>query len=117
MLYGPSPRPLLFSTPWQRVFSPQPHLAVQLEANPWGLVFPLTALAGLAGMRVLRGRRAGLDSFLASCVFIIGMQLGSPRLRTADRSGLVYSGKIPGMLLTAGYFTYTYRSFSGKVRV
>ena len=31
------------------------------------------------------------------------------------RIGLMWF--IPGMLLTAGYFTYTYRNFSGKVKV
>jgi len=31
------------------------------------------------------------------------------------RVGLMWF--IPGMLLTSGYFIYTYRSFSGKVKV
>ena len=31
------------------------------------------------------------------------------------RTGLMWF--IPGMLLTSGYFIYTYRNFSGKVKV
>jgi cytochrome d ubiquinol oxidase subunit II len=120
-------------------FAVQPHLAGQFSAHPWGAVFPLTAVAGLSGMRLLRGRRAGLDSFLSSCLFIIGMltsaafglypfvlpsntdaALSLTVLNSAAPAygleiGLVWF--IPGMLLTAGYFTYTYRSFAGKVRV
>jgi len=115
-------------------FSVQPHLDLSFGAYPWGYVFPAAALAGLIGMRFARG----LPSFLGSSVFIIGMLTsaafgvypyvlpsnGDPNLgltiySTAAseyglRVGLAWF--IPGMLLAAGYFVYTYRSFAGKVR-
>ena len=54
-------------------FSVQPHLKESFGARPWGYVFPLLAVAGLAGIRLGGGRREGLDAFLSSCVFILGM--------------------------------------------
>jgi cytochrome d ubiquinol oxidase subunit II len=120
-------------------FRIQPHLKESFAAHPWGYVFPLSAVLGLIGIRVLDGRRNGLEAFLCSCLFILGMLTstafgiypyvlpsnGDPALSLTIlnaaaapyglRIGLMWF--IPGMLLTAGYFTYTYRSFSGKVKV
>jgi len=119
-------------------FRIQPHLRQSFSVRPWGYVFPLAALFGLVGIRVLDGRRNGLDAFLGSCLFILGMLTsaafglypnvlpsnGDPALsltvaNTAAapyglRAGLAWF--VPGMLLTASYFIYTYRSFAGKVR-
>jgi cytochrome d ubiquinol oxidase subunit II len=119
-------------------FRIQPHLSVSFGEHPWGYVFPLAAVVGLIGMRILDGRKGGLEAFLCSCLFILGMLTsaafglypyvlpsnGDPSLsltvlNTAAapyglRVGLVWW--IPGMLLTGGYFAYTYRSFSGKVK-
>jgi cytochrome d ubiquinol oxidase subunit II len=120
-------------------FRIQPHLKESFAARPWGYVFPLSAILGLTGMRVLEGRRRGLESFLCSCLFILGMltsvafgvypyvlpSSGDPALSLTIlnaaaspyglRVGLMWF--IPGMLLTGAYFVYTYRSFSGKVKV
>jgi cytochrome d ubiquinol oxidase subunit II len=116
----------------------QPHLQASFRARPWGYVFPLSALVGLIGARLLTGKRNGLAAFLCSCLFILGMLTSAafglyPYVlpSNADQAlsltvhntaaapyglgiGLVWF--IPGMLLTAGYFTYTYRNFSGKVK-
>jgi cytochrome d ubiquinol oxidase subunit II len=116
-------------------FQVQPNIRQSFAARPWGYVLPLLALAGLAGVKLLRGRGA----FLASCLFITGMltsaafgvypyvlpSSGDPALGlTVTNSaaapyglatGLVWF--IPGMLLATGYFVYTYRNFSGKVRL
>src|ERR1017187_6754355 len=54
-------------------FRIQPHLKESFAAHPWGYVFPLLAIAGLIGIRVLGGLRGGLESFLCSCLFIVGM--------------------------------------------
>src|SRR5450432_317210 len=119
-------------------FRIQPHLKASFEAHPWGYVFPLSAILGLIGIRVLDSRRAGLAAFLCSCLFILGMLTSAafgiypyvlpsntdPALSltvlnaAAPRYGLEIglTWFIPGMLLTAGYFVYTYRNFSGKVR-
>jgi len=120
-------------------FHIQPHLKESFAAHPWGYLFPLLAVAGLIGIRVSAGRRAGLRAFLCSCLFIVGMLTSAafgtypyvlpsnadPALGlTVHNSaaapyglqvGLIWF--IPGMLLTCGYFVYTYRSFSGKVKL
>jgi len=79
-------------------------------------------------MRVFSGRRA----FVASCAFIIGMlasgvypdvlpsngdrlfpdDLQRGHARYGVEVGLTWF--VPGILLAAAYFFYTYRSFSGK---
>ncbi|HWD00188.1 MAG TPA: cytochrome d ubiquinol oxidase subunit II [Candidatus Sulfopaludibacter sp.] len=107
-------------------FRLQPHLRESFALRPWGYVFPLAALAGLVGLRLLRG----VEAFLASCLFLFGMltsvafglypyvlpSSGDPALSlsvynaAAPHYGLVIGlyWFIPGILLTAGYFVYTY---------
>ena len=116
-------------------FAIQPRLSQGFGARPWGYVFPLLAVGGLIGMGALRGRAMG--AFLCSSLFIVGMLTSAafglyPYVlpsSTDPRLGLtVYNAAaapyglkvglawfIPGMLLTTGYFVYTYRSFAGKV--
>jgi cytochrome d ubiquinol oxidase subunit II len=120
-------------------FRIQPHLEDSFVAHPWGYVFPLAAVLGLIGIRVLEGRRNGLEAFLASCLFIVGMLTSAafgvyPYVLPSNadpalgltvhnaaaplyglRIGLMWF--IPGMILTGAYFVYTYRNFSGKVKV
>jgi cytochrome bd ubiquinol oxidase subunit II len=115
-------------------FRVQPHLAGRFGAHPWGYLFPLVATAGLIGMKLLRNYRA----FLASCAFIIGMLTSVvfgvypyllPSTRAPELSLTIYNSAaapyglkigllwfIPGIALALGYFTYTYRSFAGKIR-
>jgi len=116
-------------------FAIQPRLAASFGARPWGYVFPLLAVAGLIGMRAFD--RLGLPPFLCSALFIVGMLTSAafglypyvlpsnvdPRLGLTvyNAAAAPYGLKvglawfIPGMLLTTGYFVYTYRSFAGKV--
>jgi cytochrome d ubiquinol oxidase subunit II len=120
-------------------FRIQPRLWESFSGRPWGFVFPFATLLGLVGMRLSGSRRGGLDAFLCSCVFIVGMLTSAafglyPALLPSNadparsltifnasaaqyglRVGLVWF--IPGMLLTSSYFVYTYRNFAGKVRV
>jgi cytochrome d ubiquinol oxidase subunit II len=118
-------------------FQVQPHLKTSFADRPWGYVFPLLALAGLMGIRMLDRRREGLDAFLSSCLFLAGMLAsvafglypdvlpsnGDPALSlTAANSAAAPYGLrigllwfIPGIMLAAGYFVYTYRNFAGKV--
>ena len=51
-------------------FAVQQHLKESFADHPWGYVFPLLALAGLGGTRLLR---TGMAAFLSSCLFLIGM--------------------------------------------
>src|SRR5271157_1643203 len=119
-------------------FRIQPHLQQSFRARPWGYAFPLCALAGLIGIRILTIKRNGLAAFLCSCLFILGMLTSAafglypdvlPSNRDQALSLTVHNAAaapyglgigllwfIPGMLLTVGYFTYTYRNFSGKVK-
>jgi cytochrome d ubiquinol oxidase subunit II len=120
-------------------FRVQPHVPARLAAHPWGCLFPAIALAGLAGMRPARARRGDLAPFLFSCAYLAGM-LSSVAFglfpyvlpsNTDPTLGLTVHGAaadayglkvglawwIPGMLLTAGYFTFVYRHFAGRVRL
>ncbi len=118
-------------------FSVQPQVRQSLAARPWGWIFPALALAGLAGVAVLLRSERELAAFLASCAYLVGMltsaafglypyvlpALGGPELgltvhnaAAAEyglRVGLFWF--IPGLMLVAGYFTFVYRQFGGKV--
>jgi cytochrome d ubiquinol oxidase subunit II len=118
-------------------FHVQPHLKASFTERPWGYVFPLLALVGLAGARLLDGYQEGLSAFLCSCLFLGGMltsvafglypfvlpSSGDPAfsLTVANSAAAPYGLRIglywflPGVLLASGYFVYTYRSFAGKV--
>jgi cytochrome d ubiquinol oxidase subunit II len=118
-------------------FSIQPHLTASFAAMPLGFVFPLLALAGLAGSITFLLRQKEGSAFLASCIYIVGMLTSvvfgvfpnvlpsnadpNLSLTVANASapdfglsvGLAWF--IPGILLAAAYFTFLYRKFYGKV--
>jgi cytochrome d ubiquinol oxidase subunit II len=122
-------------------FVVQPHLAASFAKHPLGSVFPLLAVAGLAGVRWwLRwsdDRVAEWRAFLASCAFLVGMLTSAafglypmmlPARGNAAYSLIIENAKageyglrvglvwwVIGMALVAGYFVYVYRSFAGKV--
>jgi cytochrome d ubiquinol oxidase subunit II len=119
-------------------FKIQPHVKQTFLAWPWGLVFPLLAVAGIASARFHMAKRNERNAFLASCVYLTGMltsvvfglyPLVLPArnpiysLTVANAKAGDYGLKIGtvwwtiGILLAAGYFTYVYRSFAGKVVV
>ena len=126
--------PLTVAITWSS-FAIQPRLSESFAARPWGYVFPALAIAGLIGMRVLDRREVA--AFLCSSLFIVGMLTSAAfglypyvlpsnlnphlGLTVYNAAAAPYGLKvglawfIPGMLLTAGYFVYTYRSFAGKV--
>ncbi|HWB96656.1 MAG TPA: cytochrome d ubiquinol oxidase subunit II, partial [Bryobacteraceae bacterium] len=118
-------------------FRIQPHLRESFDSHPWGYIFPFLALLGLIGMQILNTGPKAMAAFLSSSLFIVGMLTSaafgvfpyvlpsnsdpSLGLTVYNASAAPYGLKIglfwfiPGMILTATYFTYTYRSFSGKV--
>jgi cytochrome d ubiquinol oxidase subunit II len=120
-------------------FRVQPHVPATLLDHPWGFVFPFLALAGLAGMAQFMLRKDDVKSFLASCVYIVGMltsvvfglyPLVLPATSDPAYSLTVHNAKaadyglivglrwwIIGMILASGYFVYVYRHFAGKVRL
>ncbi|HXI03934.1 MAG TPA: cytochrome d ubiquinol oxidase subunit II, partial [Candidatus Saccharimonadales bacterium] len=115
----------------------QPLVGRNLAAKPWGWLLPLGAVAGWAGARWFLARRRPLRAFLSSCLYLAGMlgsaafgiypyvlpSVGDPALgltaagTAAPAHGLMLALAwwIPGMLLVAGYFAFTYRRLAGKV--
>lgn len=118
-------------------FKVQPQVPASLSQRPWGYVFPVLAIAGLAGMFGFMRKRDDLKTFLSSCAYILGMltsvvfglyplvlpastnplySLTVDNAKAADyglRIGLAWW--IVGMTLVAIYLTYLYRRFAGKV--
>jgi len=119
-------------------FRVQPQIMKNLRTWPWGFVFPFLAVAGLAGVRWFMARRDEKKTFLSSALYLTGMLTSVvfgvyPMVlpaRNPLHSMTVMSAKaadyglkiglawwVVGMILAAGYFTYVYRSFAGKVAV
>jgi cytochrome d ubiquinol oxidase subunit II len=119
-------------------FKIQPQVKENFVTWPWGFVFPLLAIAGIAGVRFELVKRDERKAFFASCAYLTGMltsmvfglyPLVLPArnpiysLTVASAKAGDYGLKIGavwwaiGILLVAGYFTYVYRSFAGKVVV
>jgi cytochrome d ubiquinol oxidase subunit II len=118
-------------------FQLQPNLNTEFEARPWGFVFPLLAVAGLAGMRLCAKRGRDLGAFLSSSLYLVGMLTSAtfgvfPYVlpsNTDPEAGLTISNAsaapyglyigltwwIPGMLLAALYSVIVYRHFAPKV--
>jgi len=107
--------------------------------HPWGNIFPVAGFVSLAGMFFYSKSGRDARAFISSSVFIASMLSATafalfPNLLTASTDpnlsltvfntaasgyglsvGIVWL--IFGMVLTAGYFIYVYRSFRGKVTV
>ena len=119
-------------------FKVQPQVKENFVTSPWGLIFPLLAIAGIIGVRFELVKRDERKAFFASCAYLIGMltsvvfglyplvlparnpvySLTISSAKAADyglKIGLVWWTF--GILLAIGYFTYTYRSSAGKVVV
>ena len=116
----------------------QPLMGRSFGARPWGYIFPLIAIAGLAGMGYFNRRKQDLRAFLSSSAYIVGMLASSafglypvvlPATvpansltifnASAGQYGLVV-GLIwwsIGIVLAIVYFVIVYRRFYGKVTV
>jgi cytochrome d ubiquinol oxidase subunit II len=115
----------------------QPNLTRQFQSHPWGVVFPLFALAGLIGARMLSSRRKDVQAFLASGLYLVGMLTSAafgvfpkmlPSNPTPDLSLTIYNASashhglvialcwlIPGMALVTAYSFVVFRHFAGKI--
>jgi cytochrome bd ubiquinol oxidase subunit II len=119
-------------------FKVQPQVKENLITWPGGLIFPLWAVAGLAGVQFELIKKSERRAFFASCAYLTGMltsvvfglypmvlparnpiySLTVPGAKAADyglKVGLLWWAI--GIALATSYFTYVYRSFSGKVSV
>jgi cytochrome d ubiquinol oxidase subunit II len=117
-------------------FTVQPSVPANFRNWPWGVIFPLLALAGLAGVKYALIRHDECKAFFASCAYLAGMLTSvvfgvyptvlparNPvySLTVQNASAGAYGLKIGliwwviGILLAAGYFAFVYRSFAGKV--
>jgi cytochrome d ubiquinol oxidase subunit II len=117
-------------------FNVQPQVKENFTRWPAGFVFPLLAISGIAGVAFELRRRNETKAFFASCAFLTGMltsvvfgvypmvlparNVAYSLIVTTAKAG-DYGLKIGlvwwmlGMILAAGYSTYVYHSFGGKV--
>jgi cytochrome bd ubiquinol oxidase subunit II len=116
--------------------SVQPQVLANLSARPWGFVFPLLAVGGLAGVRWNPARNGEAGAFFASCAYLAGMLTSvvfgvypmvlpardpAYSLTVDAAKAGVYGLQVGlawwaiGMMLAALYFSIAYRSFAGKV--
>lgn len=117
-------------------FHVQPQITENFRTWPIGYVLPLLAVAGLAGVAFELRKRNERMAFYASCLYLLGMLTSvvfgvypmvlpardpAYSLTIASAKAGDYGLKVGiiwwtiGILLAAGYFTYVYRSFAGKV--
>jgi cytochrome d ubiquinol oxidase subunit II len=118
-------------------FAIRPPLLASFSARPWGVVFPILAIGGLALVWWFQRREQDRESFFASAAYLAGMLTSAaftvyPALLPAvdpSYSLTVYNSAaapyglvvgliwwIFGMVLAAIYFVLIYRMFRGKVR-
>jgi cytochrome bd ubiquinol oxidase subunit II len=119
-------------------FIVQPQVKANLTTWPVGIVFPLLAVAGLAGVQFEIIKRNQRKAFLASSAYLAGMltsvvfglypmvlpgrnpfySLTVNSAKAADyglKIGLIWWSF--GMALAVGYFIFVYRNFAGKVSI
>jgi cytochrome bd ubiquinol oxidase subunit II len=115
-----------------------PQLLISFRMRPWGFIFPVLAIAGLAGVKWFARERAEGAAFVASCAYLVGMltsvafslyphvlpastnaafSLTVSNAKAADyglKIGLAWW--LVGMALVAAYTIFAYRNSAGKVR-
>jgi len=117
-------------------FFVQPLVYTSFTQRPWGIIFPLLALAGLVGSILWNIRGKDLFAFLSSGAFIVGLLASAAfslypnvlpavnpanSLTITNASGSLYGQTVGlvwwiiGIVLAAVYFILTYRLFWGKI--
>ena len=116
----------------------RPGMLSDFTERPYGLVLPILALGGLAGMGYFNFKRQDRASFLSSSAYILGMLTSTvfaiypevlPAVDPANSLTIYNASASPyglavgliwwsiGMVLAAVYFILIYRLFRGKVRL
>lgn len=119
-------------------FYVSPELLSSFNARPYGYVLPLVAIGGLVGFGLFSFRDNERATFLASCVYLVGMMTSNVfavypnvlpavdpanSLTVQNAASSEYSQTVGlvwwsvGMVLAAIYFIAIYRLFRGKVQV
>lgn len=119
-------------------FVVRPAMLASFAARPWGFVFPLLAIAGLAYGRLALARGYDLRTLLSSGAYLAGMLASTafglypdvlPAVDPANSLTVLNASTsrygmavglawwVVGMALAAFYFIMVYRLFRGKVRV
>lgn len=115
----------------------RPEVWSNYGAAPWGLIFPVGSVVGLAGASIFGLRQKDLHAFLSSSLFIVSMLSATafglfpvllPSSTDPSLAITVYNASagsyglsvglawwIPGMILAVAYFIFVYRTFHGKV--
>ncbi len=115
----------------------RPEIWDNYSSHPWGYLFPIIGVAGLAGMFIFNRRPDDKKAFLSSAAFIAGMLVSTafglypvvlPASTDPSLSLTIYNTAAQnyglsvgivwwtvGIALAAGYFVFLYRSFRGKV--
>jgi len=119
-------------------FIVQPQVKANLTTWPLGLIFPMLAVAGLAGVQFEIIKCDEYKAFLASSAYLAGMlvsvvfglypmvlparnpvySLTVSSVKAADyglKIGLVWW--VIGIILAVGYLVFVYRNFAGKVSI
>lgn len=117
-------------------FFVQPQVLTSFTQRPWGIIFPLIGLAGLAGAGYFNLRKRDMPALLSSGMFILGMLSSAAfslyplvlpatnhanSLTINNTSASQYGLTVAliwwsvGIILAAIYFIMTYRRFWGKV--
>jgi cytochrome d ubiquinol oxidase subunit II len=116
-----------------------PHFARRYAARPWGLIFPIAALASLAGVKVARRADRDHAGFLFSCGYVVAILAAAafghypymlPSVSTANDGLTIYNTSatsygldigllwfIPGMALVASYFCFAYRNAGARLEI
>lgn len=119
-------------------FRIQPQVPANFATHPWGLVFPVLAVAGLIGIRwLLRRDDSDRMLFFASCAYLLGMLTSvvfglypyvlpasanpAYALTVHNSKAGAYGLRIGliwwtfGIILAAGYFIFLYHHTAGRV--
>jgi cytochrome d ubiquinol oxidase subunit II len=119
-------------------FVVQPNISASYFGRPWGFIFPIITLIGLASSGYFYFKQQDLYTFLAFGLYIVGMLLSAAfglyplvlpasdhvnNLTIYNASASQYGQTVGlvwwiiGMILAAIYFIFAYRLFWGKVQV
>jgi len=119
-------------------FRVQPNVLTNFTRWPWGIIFPVLAVAGILAVRFYLARNDEWKAFLSSAAYLTGMLTSvvfgvypmvlparnvAYSLTVANAKAGDYGLKIGlawwviGVFLATIYFVVVYRSFAGKVHV